>query len=128
MSTLTAIESEFTPTEEAKTHDAWFRAKVQEALEPVHKLQREAVSWGRTARRKRNIDTICEHSEQGSMRAEQVPFRSNGCDPESRPRSQFVDRFLESEQPYRSHDEAMAHVAAQLDALRKARAAGSMDS
>jgi hypothetical protein len=66
MSTLTAIESEFTTIEEAKADDVWFSAKVREALE--------------------------------------------------------------SKQPRVSHDEAMAQIAAKLDNLRKARAAGSMES
>ena len=32
MPALSPIESEFASTEEAEAHDAWFRAKVQEAL------------------------------------------------------------------------------------------------
>ncbi|AQR60481.1 stability determinant [Brevundimonas sp. LM2] len=33
MPALSPIESEFASTEEAAAHDAWFRAKVQEALD-----------------------------------------------------------------------------------------------
>lgn len=32
MPAVSPIESEFASTEEAEAHDAWFRAKVQEAL------------------------------------------------------------------------------------------------
>lgn len=33
MPALSPIESEFASTEEAEAHDAWFRAKVREALD-----------------------------------------------------------------------------------------------